>query len=66
MSAMMDGIDLDHEEALQLIPRETYRPIMKKAMDRLPEFEDAEMLAAALFSRDQQEWLKKEYLKNHD
>ncbi len=56
---MADNLHVFEGEATSsLIPRDRYRPIMKKAIKALPNFDDAAELAEALFSKDELEWLK--------
>lgn len=57
----IDQSSMDSEQTLELIPRKRYRPIMKKAADRLGALTDDADLFDMLFKKDEQEWLRKQY-----
>lgn len=63
-----DGLSLDHENVIHLIPRADYEPIMKAASDRLPELdEQPHDLYEMLFSKEEElPWLRSQYRARHD
>ena len=59
-----DGMNLNTEDTLQLMPREAYREVMLRAAVRLPPLAlDPHDLYEALFSEEELQWIKSQLRK---